>query len=187
MKNLLTFIIILSLLIIPGLTIFIPFQISENINYSQYDYIVVPGAAVWNYTPSPSLKHRLDKSVNLLNSYESLQIVVTGGKGNGESISEACAMELYLLESGIKKERIITENNSFSTYENFKNLGFLIEDNSSIIIVTQDFHMLRSKLIASRLGYEVKVVGVKSINSIAFNNYFREFFALYKTLFFDIL
>ena len=47
-------------------------------------------------------------------------MVVSGGKGSGEKITEAKAMKDYLIKNGIDKNRIIEEDKSTNTYENFK-------------------------------------------------------------------
>ena len=52
--------------------------------------------------------------------------VLSGGKGDGESITEAQAMCNYLVEHGIDRERLILEEKSTNTTENLKfSLGII--------------------------------------------------------------
>ena len=77
--------------------------------------------AVKATTPSLTLKSRLDTAIEYLNiTKDDTYIVVSGGQGNGENISEAKAMQRYLIQKGIEEEKIILEDKSTSTNENFK-------------------------------------------------------------------
>ncbi|MCU9810564.1 YdcF family protein [Paraclostridium sp. AKS81] len=83
--------------------------------------MIVLGASVKNTTPSLTLRGRLDKAIQYLDeSKDDCYIVVSGGKGSDEKLSEAKAMENYLVEHGVNKDKIILEDKSTNTYENFK-------------------------------------------------------------------
>ena len=53
-----------------------------------------------------SLKRRLDAAIHYLEENERTMVVVSGGRGPGEDISEADAMEQYLIEQGVAENRI---------------------------------------------------------------------------------
>ena len=133
------------------------------------DYMIVLGAGLKNGDEiSFNLKSRLDKALEIFEIHPDLVIVVSGGQGADETISEAEAMGRYLVENGIGKNQIIHEDQSRSTHENLlfsqEKLGLLDLSKSTLeqkgIIVSQDFHMFRSGLIAQKLGLDT--VGICS-------------------------
>ncbi|WP_315080855.1 YdcF family protein [uncultured Clostridium sp.] len=164
-------------------------------NKENTDYIVVLGAGLNNGSQlSYILKSRLDSALQCINEFNNNSyIVVSGGKGNDERISEAEAMKKYLIEEGISEDKILMENQSKNTYENFKYSKKIIEDHSkksidnlSVKIVTTDFHGFRSKMLAKRNGYkEVNLYTNKTIYYLIPVCYTREAFAVVKSIIFD--
>ena len=65
------------------------------------DYIIIPGAQVRGKRITDSLKRRLDKAVMYLKKYPDTRVIVSGGQGPGEAISEADAMADHLISAGI--------------------------------------------------------------------------------------
>ena len=117
--------------------------------------VVVLGCQLWGEDPSPMLQKRLDKAYELLEQYPDIPVIVTGGQGDDEVISEGEAMKRYLLKRGISEDRIIVEDKSTSTYENIRN-AFEITDSMGysrdLTIVSSDYHVYRAGLIARTLG-----------------------------------
>ncbi|WP_438654326.1 YdcF family protein [Romboutsia sp.] len=183
--------LLLSLfLIIESMLVFYP----KNNTKDKSDYMIILGAAVQNNSVSLTLKGRLDAALTYLDkTNDDLYIVVSGGKGSGENISEALAMKNYLLENGIAKDKILMENKSTNTYENFKYSKDLIESHSNknlkdlkIKVVTTDFHSCRSSLLAKRTGYKnVTFYTSNSLVQFMPTYYAREFFAFFKTILLD--
>lgn len=150
-------------------------------------YIIVLGAGLKGEKPSLTLAHRLDKSYEYLIENPDTKVIVSGGQGYDEPITEALAMERYLIEKGIDKERIIKEEDSTSTYENLKFSKELLnemgEDVTSlkIGIISNDFHIFRALHLAKELSYqEVYGCSAKSVFWLKPNNYIREAFAVVK-------
>jgi len=117
--------------------------------------LVVLGCQVKNGKPSRMLKSRLDTAYEYLSEHDTVNVVVSGGQGDDELISEAQCMRDYLVEKGISSERIFMEDKSANTEENLRFSLELIEKNglcSDITIVTDGFHQLRAELIAKKLG-----------------------------------
>ncbi len=119
--------------------------------------LVVLGCQVKNGKPSRMLKSRLDAAYEYLSEHDAVNVVVSGGQGNDELISEAQCMRDYLMEKGIAAERIFMEDKSENTEENLRFSLEIIERNGlcdDITIVTDGFHQLRAELIAKKLGAE---------------------------------
>ena len=83
------------------------------------DYVLVLGSKVDGDQMSPSLKERAKTALSYLKTHKQTKVIVTGGKGSDEEISEAEAAYRFLRKEGIKKNRMIKEDQSTSTFENF--------------------------------------------------------------------
>lgn len=119
--------------------------------------MVVLGCKVKNGRPSLMLKRRLNAAYDYLAENGDVTVIVSGGQGSDESISEAQCMYEYLTEKGISPDRIIIEDTSKSTYENLRNSKNIISEkglNEKITIVTDGYHQLRAEMIADKLGIE---------------------------------
>ena len=120
------------------------------------DVLIVLGCAVHGERVSLTLSYRLDRAVDYLNANPNTIAIVSGGQGQGESISEAEAMRRYMVNSGIANERIIMEDKSTSTEENFafsrEIIDSLYPNGARLAFVTTNFHVLRAELVAKKQG-----------------------------------
>ena len=96
-------------------------------------------------------------------------IVVTGGKGLQETVTEAYAMEKYLIENGVDKKIILKEEKAVSTYENIKFskkiLDGCLTDEYSVVVITNHFHIFRGVTMAKRSGLKnVSHIGIPKIS-----------------------
>lgn len=168
--------------------------IAMDKNLNKTDIVMVLGAGLEGDKVSPTLKTRLDGAIKYVKETgEHDFIIVSGGKGNDELISEAEAMRRYLVDAGIENEQIILEDKSTSTFENFKfskeiiekKTGKYIED-LDIKVFTNGFHCMRSYFLGKRLGYgQLSTYGTSTPPSLTPYYYFREVFALAKSIIFD--
>lgn len=148
--------------------------------FEELPMIIILGACVRGKTITGALQKRLDKGVNYLLAHENTKVIVSGGKGKGEEVTEAFAMKNYLVDKGINSERIVMEELSRSTEENLKySLSYIKNVNDKVGIVTNNFHVYRSVKLAKRMGYK-DVVGIGTgVDPVLFLNYLvREFFAV---------
>ena len=88
-------------------------------------------------------------------------VVVSGGQGPQESITEALAMERYLVEAGIEKESILREEDSASTRENMVNSKRILDEYFGgeaydTVIITSGYHVYRAQRQAERAGLECR-------------------------------
>ena len=163
------------------------------------DAVIVLGAGVNGETPSLTLQTRIDMAAEYIfaEDHGDVPIVLSGGQGSGENISEAEAMYRALRKSPLKPTdtpfRFLLEDRSTSTAENFAFSKALLEEQgvdterAVIAVVTNDFHLYRARLIAGEYG--LTTVGVPAELPwwwLTANYYLRESFALVKTLLFDI-
>lgn len=118
------------------------------------DAIVVMGAAQYDGTPSAQLRARLDHVVTLWTQGLAPLVVVTGGKQPGDRFTEAEASTAYLVERGVPAEAIVAENTSRTTYDSLVGVQSLLAERgvSRVLIVSDPFHLLRSRLIAEEVG-----------------------------------
>ena len=146
------------------------------------DYLIVLGAQWRASGPSKVLKYRLDKAVEYLKENPETMVIVSGGQGAGEPISEAEGMAGYLQQAGIAAERILEEDTSVNTYENLRNSAALLDKKeNTVVIVTNNFHVFRAEKLAKGQGYQ-KAVGLAadSYPPMQVHNLFREFIGVLK-------
>ena len=143
-------------------------------------YLIVLGAQVRGERITDSLKRRLDAALLYHQVCSSVKIIVSGGQGKGEDVSEAYAMAQYLREHGVKDEQIMLEDQSRTTRENLRfSKAYLEELKTPVGIVTNNFHLFRALLIGRSEGYENLTGIAAGCNRILFLNYMvREFFAV---------
>lgn len=101
--------------------------------------------------PSVLLRDRLDRALEYLEQHPDLVIVVSGGKGGDEKLSEAEAMANYLVSKGVFESRILLENRATSTYENVLYSAELMRENGlgkkGVVIVSNGFHLARARML----------------------------------------
>ena len=146
-------------------------------------YAIVLGAKVnKNGEPSLSLHYRLEETVAYLEQYPHVKVIVSGGQGKEEPMSEAERMYTFLVEAGIEKERILQESASTSTFENLSlSKELLPEGETSVTIISSDFHLTRTQYLAEKLELKVDVVPAKTPKSVEAKLRLRERAALLKT------
>ncbi|MDD3049089.1 MAG: YdcF family protein [Bacilli bacterium] len=147
----------------------------------QCAYMIVLGAGLHGNQISSALKRRLDQAILYIQKYPTVIIIVSGGQGNNESISEGEAMKRYLLTKKIKENNIIVEGKSTSTYTNFVYSKQLIsKDIKEVMVTTCDFHMYRACRIARKIGFIPFRNPAKSTKINCIKYYIRECFCVIK-------
>lgn len=145
-------------------------------------FAVILGAKVNGETPSLSLQFRLDAALKYAKEYPNIKLILSGGQGPGENITEAEAMKRYLIENGISEDRLLLEEHSTSTYENILFSKKLLPASiNTITIITSDFHLSRARILASTLGLQSDAISAKTPRAVEFKLTTRERLALLKT------
>lgn len=145
--------------------IFLAFQIvhfSIKEKPVKSDCIIVLGCKVKGKTPTTFLAWRTDEAIRLYKEGFSKYIIVSGGQGSGESISEAKAMKEYLIKNGINEKVIIIEDKSMNTLENIKYSKEKMAENKfkSAIIVSNKYHLKRTSLVCEKENIQASYSGV---------------------------
>jgi uncharacterized SAM-binding protein YcdF (DUF218 family) len=115
---------------------------------------IVLGAAQWNGTPSPVLQARLDHALDLYKRGYVSRVILTGGVGQGDTVSEAAAGKQYLVERGMAPESLLLEEQGLTTWESLRNAAVIARAHGigTALLVSDPFHMLRSLKMARDLG-----------------------------------
>lgn len=104
-------------------------------------------------TPSARLKARLDKTLALYKEGYFPKIIVSGATGK-EGVPEGTAMKKYLVQAGILESAIIVDDQGVDTFASAKNTAAILKAGKlkGVVVITQYFHIPRSKLALSRFG-----------------------------------
>ena len=132
------------------------------------DTLVVLGSQVVG-TPAQApltLQIRLNTAINYLQNNPNTKVIVCGGQGPDESATEASVMAKYLIDNGINADRVYQEDQSKRTAEQFIFANRVVPLGKTVI-VTNDFHILRSIMLAKRSGIN-DVSGLSA--PLSFNN-----------------
>jgi uncharacterized SAM-binding protein YcdF (DUF218 family) len=143
------------------------------------DVLIVLGAALHGDRVTWVLSNRLDTAAAYLTAHPETTVIVSGGQGSGEDIPEAAGMQRYLIERcGIDPDRILVEDRSTSTLENFAFSKALIERelgaDKKIAFVTTDFHVFRAGRVARTAGLTAPGIAAPDVWYIRINNFMRE-------------
>lgn len=123
------------------------------------DAIVVMGAAQYDGRPSPQLEARLDHVLVKWSDGVAPLVVTTGGNLPGDRFTEAEASATYLIERGVPQDAIVLENAGSNTFESLEAVAALLAERGlgEVVIVTDPYHALRSRLIAEEVGLDASV------------------------------
>lgn len=155
----------------------------DTVDYHE-DALIVLGAAVRGDVVSLPLKYRLDKAVEYANQNPGAVIVVSGGQGAQETVTEAYAMEQYLIKNGVTN-LILKEEKATSTAENFRYSKEILDAHFSgkyrTAFITNGFHIYRASRMAQDAGLEeIAHLHGKIAWYNVVHNYLRESLAVLK-------
>lgn len=119
------------------------------------DAIVVMGAAQYNGSPSPVFEARLMQALALYNAGMAPTVVVTGGKQPGDAFTEAETASGWLTQRGVPADAIVLENEGTSTWASLEGVPAVLppDDDTSVLVVSDGFHLFRSEMMLRELGY----------------------------------
>lgn len=129
--------------------------------------IIILGSGLFGDKVPPLLAQRLDKGLAIYEKFNRKPvIIVSGGQGDDELISEAEAMAGYLMEKGVPADSIFLENKSRTTLENliFSKELMLAQglEQDRVVLVTNSFHALRAGIYMKQVGLKGRSIGSRT-------------------------
>lgn len=178
-RRIFTVILCIGILVVAVTEIFI-IEASFGDPEENCEYVVVLGAMVRDYGPSPSLQDRIDAAYDYLTANPEVIAIVSGGQGPDEPISEAQCMYDALTAMGIDPRRVWVEDRATSTWENIRFTLDLVEAKTGVRptklgIISSEYHMLRASMFADAAGIQpVGIPADTSVFSQKINHFMRE-------------
>lgn len=132
------------------------------------DYLMILGCRVKGDEPDEMLRLRAAAAAEFLCEHKNTVAVCCGGiVHDDQTKSEAQAIKDILFQSGVEEERILLEDKSQTTFENFVNAQKIITAHSSkadpaIAFLSSEFHLMRASVIASLVGVRAESVPAPS-------------------------
>ena len=162
-----TGILLLALLVI-GITEACIIKASFGDPLEPVDYVVVLGAKVNRDGPSVSLMDRICAAYEYAESHPDTILVLSGGQGTDEPITEADCMYRELIALGIDPPQLRLEVNATSTWENLNFSLEYIEHETGIRptkigVISSEYHLFRASLFAK--ACDVEFVGIPARTS----------------------
>ena len=149
-------------------------------------WLIVCGNQFKGSKPSRVMEDRLESALVWMNENPDPAVILAGGQGPDEDLSEAQAMFDWLTARGVDPARLILEDQSTDSYENIVNSLALIrarepDFDGRVAILSSEFHLHRLGYIAEHLGCKPVLVAARTSIFPLFVNYaVREAFAMWK-------
>lgn len=152
--KLLLALLLIAALVFAGLEVFIAVHSRTQI-VGEPQTMVIFGCQMKQDGPSVLLKDRLDTALAYWEDHPDIKIVVTGGKGDDEHLSEAQGMYDYLTAHGVDGNNIYREDRSTNTWQNVNYTLDLMEQEGmeltqDVALVSNGFHLSRIQLLWDR-------------------------------------
>lgn len=149
------------------------------------NYIIALGSGLIGDKVPPLLASRLDEAVKQYKKYgERPYIIVSGGQGSDEKVSEAYAMKKYVVDvHQIPTQKILMEDQSTNTEQNLAFSKEIMDRHAQgkkyrSLFVTNNFHVFRASIYAKKARLDAQGVGSKTALYYLPNAFTREFIGL---------
>lgn len=152
-------------------------------DFERADAAIILGAAI----NTPALTNRTTEALRLYQEGKIDKLVLSGGKIADTDISEAQYMEKIIKRFSEGEVRYLLEDQSHNTHENIRNSKQKLAEvgqgtDSSVVIVSDEFHLARGVLMAKRAGFETVYWSAPEPSYYSSDDlrfyYLREFFAM---------
>lgn len=145
------------------------------------DILLILGCRVKGDTAEDTLKMRIERAREYLEKHPDTIAIACGGiVHDDQTKSEAEVIKDSLVSCGIQESRIILEDKSLTTKQNFINAKAIIENMKdektfTIAFLSSDFHLFRAKVLSKMCGLSCRTVAADSPKNLKAKNYIREF------------
>lgn len=150
-----------------------------------YDFVIIHGAGLLGGEKvTPLLRKRVDKAIEAFrkSTNPAIQLIASGGQGPDEKISEAQAIQNYILETtDIPETAVLLEDRSVNTYQNLlysKQLGESLVTDPRFLFVTNDYHVFRTSIYAQQIGMKGDGLGCNTASYYIPSAFLRELVAI---------
>lgn len=182
-----SFIFIVILLLPIGISLILPIYYRSDIktlenHLKPVQCALVLGASVTSKKePSPALKERLEKALELYRSGKVQKIIVSGDNSK-LYYDEVSVMKNYLLRKKVRSQDIFMDHAGVNTWNSILHTKYIYGAKNTII-VTQRYHLTRALMIADLIhlnayGYAADM----GLYNSGWSSEFREFFARIKDI-----
>ncbi|TCP54919.1 uncharacterized SAM-binding protein YcdF (DUF218 family) [Tamaricihabitans halophyticus] len=150
--------VVLIVLLVVGGTGFRVWQVARQDDRGPADMVVVLGAAQYAGKPSPLLEARLQHAKDLLDAGVAERIVTSGGRGNGDTYTEADVGAGWLIENGVPQNQVVAVGEGRDTLGTLRAVSAEAEGRgwNSAVIVSDPWHTLRARTMANDLGIDAE-------------------------------
>lgn len=143
------------------------------------DVLLILGTRVRGEEPEETLQMRIDAAAEYLKKNTEVIAIACGGIVHEDQYkSEAQAIKESLVAQGVAADRIILEDKSTTTQENFRNaieiMDKMSDEKLDVAILSSEHHLLRASLLAKKCGLEVTTIPAPSPKKLLLKNYARE-------------
>ncbi len=148
--------------------------------------LMLGGDIIGADTPAPQTFERMKKGAEYLKAHPDTIAIPCGGCFRKEQKkSEAQIFADYLISQGIERDRIILEDKSTTTFENFDFASMIIKERfgneeKKVAFLTSSYHIFRASLIAKICGVKISGKVTAPTPGEAFRRYVREYFVAYQ-------
>lgn len=130
---------------------------SKIYNERKSDAAIVLGAGTNNAKLSPIFKERMNHAIDLIHRQKVDYLILTGGFGEGQNISDSKAAKKYAIKNGVEEKFILIEEKSRITFYNIINAKKLMEEYQlkTALLVSDPYHMKRAIVMSKDIGLDI--------------------------------
>ena len=159
---------------------------SLSFNTAKADKVIVLGYALKDNRATDTLFNRISEAYEYAEDNPDSKLIVTGGVTGKNDKSEAEVMKSILVSYGIDSIRVFEEDQAKSTIENMRFCQDFIAKDDKVVVITSNYHCLRAKTLAKKMGYSVKTIGASAPLKLLMNQLFLEKISLIQILLFGV-
>ncbi len=105
----------------------------------------------------PGILRRTEAAANLYKEGKVETLILSGGVGEGNALSEAEVMQKEAIELGVDAEDITLEKEATSTWENIKFVQPYAANCTSLVAVSDRYHLARIRVAALRQDLDMSL------------------------------
>ena len=159
---------------------------SLSFNTGKADKVIVLGYALKDNRAADTLFNRISEAYEYAESNPESKFILTGGVTGKNHKSEAEVMKSILVSYGVDSIRVFEEDQAKSTIENMRYCQDFFAKSDKVVVISSNYHCLRAKVLAKKMGYSVKTIGASAPLKLLMNQLFLEKISLIQILLFGV-